>query len=100
MYATFNGTTWSSPVSLGVSSTAGPALTATTKTLYESWIDFSSIRVLYATFNGTSWSASKPVPGATISEETGPALEANGGVITVAWDPNNAPTGIDYSQNP
>jgi hypothetical protein len=94
---------WTTPASIPSAITNGgsPALADFDGHIYATWQGQSSpFHIWYSAFNGTSWSASKAVPGATISEEIGPALEANGGVISVAWDPNNGPTGIDYSQNP
>ncbi len=58
-YATFNGTSWSSPASLGIDSDAGPALAVKDKHLYESWINYSNLDVDYSSFNGTTWSATK-----------------------------------------
>jgi hypothetical protein len=96
-YAAFNGTSWSGPTSLGVDSNAGPALTVKGKHLYESWINYSNLDVDYSSFNGTSWSTVKPIPGASIVIQTGPALTTWTGSLVAAWDPDSSPSAIEYS---
>jgi hypothetical protein len=96
-YATFNGTSWSAPVSRGVMSNAGPALAVMGGKLYESWINYTNLDVDWASFNGTSWTTAKAIPHASIFIELGPALATYDGALYDAWAPDPSPSAIEYS---
>ena len=94
-YATFNGTSWSSPAAIGATSLAGPALAVKGTLLYESWINDSTGAVDWAYFNGTSWTAAKAIPDTSGLDEIGPAISGYDGALYDAWVANSL--GIDYS---
>ena len=97
-YATFNGTSWSSPAAIGATSEAGPALAVKGTLLYESWISDSTLAVDWAYFNGTKWTAAAAIPDASAVNELGPAIAGYDGALYDAWAPDLfLPSAIDYS---
>jgi len=85
-YASFNGTSWTSPATL-VSNNYGypPSLAVVGRTLYDAWIDGTNGYgdVTYAAFNGASWSADAAIPLSLTCN--GMAIAGYGGALYAAW---------------
>lgn len=91
-YATFNGTSWSSPADGGPWPNTGPALAVKGTRLYASW-SVSPAGVDWASFDGTTWTSPKTIPD-SLGDGLAPAIAAYGGALYDAW--TNGP--IDYSE--
>ncbi len=88
-YATFDGTSWSTPGAIPGSSPGSSDVMSSVNssgTFLLTWIDESSGAPVYVTFNGTSWSTPTLIPCGTVaSSDISSSYDSNDNVFVVTW---------------